>query len=59
MKIKTIINEEELGRITERIMREEETRAKYNNEEFIGLTEKEIAQKITERLGNNWGVAKS
>lgn len=51
-----ILSQEEFGDIIERIMREEETKARYNGVEFIGLTEEEMASKMCERIGNDWEV---
>ena len=55
-KRKRIISEQELGRILERILKEAQTQANYNGEEFIGVTLEQIAEKVNERIGNKWDV---
>jgi len=48
------INKEELTKVIDRIIQEGENKAKYEGREFIGLTEEQIAEKVCERLGNDW-----
>jgi hypothetical protein len=55
-KSKHYITKEEMLNVIERIMDEEETRAKYNGKESQGMTLEEIANKVAQRLGNDWVV---
>ena len=48
------ISKEELAKVIDRIMWEEESKAKYEGREFIGLTKEQVAGKVCERLGNDW-----
>lgn len=50
------ITQKELGVIVGRIMQEAETQANYNGTNFIGYTLEEMADKVRERIGDDWEI---
>ncbi len=51
-----ILSQQEFNSILSRIMEEARVQTIYNGKLFLGLTEKEIQDKLIERIGTNWRV---
>jgi hypothetical protein len=52
--MEAVISEGDLLKVLERIFEEAETQARFNGEEFLGLTMEQVGDMVRERLGSDW-----